>query len=90
MQTIRLCSHSANYAILPGLFTAALGHQHALGDRHRLCRWRRDWLLCGGNHTQGGYQQYATALWVVAIVIILVDYISAQMARSHTERPTAR
>src|SRR5207247_7038384 len=26
----------------------------------------------------GGYQQYATALWVVAIVIILVDYISAK------------
>ena len=27
---------------------------------------------------QHGYQQYATALWVVAIVIILVDYISAR------------
>lgn len=26
----------------------------------------------------GGYQQYATALWVVAIVIVLVDYISAK------------
>ena len=26
----------------------------------------------------GGYQQYATALWVVAVVIILVDYISAK------------
>lgn len=26
----------------------------------------------------GGYQQYATALWVVAIVIILVDWISAR------------
>src|SRR5258706_3456123 len=26
----------------------------------------------------GGYQQYATALWLVAIVIILVDYISAK------------
>ena len=25
----------------------------------------------------GGYQQYATALWAVAIVIIIVDYISA-------------
>ncbi len=25
----------------------------------------------------GGYQQYATALWAVAVVIILVDYISA-------------
>jgi phosphonate ABC transporter permease subunit PhnE len=27
----------------------------------------------------GGYQQYATALWAVAVVIILVDYISAKM-----------
>jgi phosphonate ABC transporter permease subunit PhnE len=27
----------------------------------------------------GGYQQYATALWAVAIVIILVDYISAKL-----------
>ena len=26
----------------------------------------------------GGYQQYATALWVVAIVIVLVDYISSR------------
>src|SRR6185369_17893541 len=26
----------------------------------------------------GGYQQYATALWVVVIVIVLVDYISAR------------
>jgi phosphonate transport system permease protein len=28
---------------------------------------------------QGAYQQYATALWAVAIVIILVDYISAKL-----------
>lgn len=27
----------------------------------------------------GGYQLYATALWAVAVVIILVDYISAKM-----------
>ena len=26
----------------------------------------------------GGYQQYATALWVVAVVIVLVDYMSAK------------
>lgn len=31
---------------------------------------------------QGGYQQYATALWVVATVIILVDYISARWRES--------
>jgi phosphonate transport system permease protein len=30
----------------------------------------------------GGYQQYATALWVVAIVIILVDYISEKWRSS--------
>ena len=26
----------------------------------------------------GGYQQYATALWVVAVVIVLVDYLSSR------------
>jgi phosphonate transport system permease protein len=30
----------------------------------------------------GGYQQYATALWAVAVVIILVDYISARWRES--------
>ena len=30
----------------------------------------------------GGYQQYATALWAVAIVIILVDYVSAHWRES--------
>ena len=48
---------------------------------------------------QGGYQQYATALWVVAIVIILVDYISArwreailrdQPQSDETQRQSAR
>src|SRR5574340_1578618 len=27
----------------------------------------------------GGYQQYATALWAVAIVIVIVDYVSERM-----------
>lgn len=45
----------------------------------------------------GGYQQYATALWMVVIVIILVDYISArwreailrdQPIQVETKRPT--
>ena len=27
---------------------------------------------------QGGYQQYATALWAVVVVIVIVDYISAK------------
>jgi phosphonate transport system permease protein len=30
----------------------------------------------------GGYQQYATALWAVAVVIILVDYVSARWRAS--------
>ncbi len=30
----------------------------------------------------GGYQQYATALWAVVIVIVLVDYISAKWRES--------
>ena len=31
---------------------------------------------------QGGYQQYATALWAVVIVIVLVDYISGKWRES--------
>ena len=46
----------------------------------------------------GGYQQYATALWAVAVVIILVDYISARwrenilrdQPRQETVRPWPR
>jgi len=47
----------------------------------------------------GAYQQYATALWAVAIVIILVDYISAkwrenilkdQPAKETEKRPTLK
>jgi phosphonate ABC transporter permease subunit PhnE len=47
----------------------------------------------------GGYQQYATALWAVAVVIIIVDYISErwrenilkdQPQRDKTRRSTAR
>jgi phosphonate transport system permease protein len=44
---------------------------------------------------QGGYQEYATALWMVVIVIMLVDYISARwreailrdQPRTTNERP---
>ena len=39
----------------------------------------------------GGYRQYAAALWAVAVVIILVDYISARWRASILEdkpRPT--
>ncbi len=31
---------------------------------------------------QGGYQQYGAALWTVAVVIILVDYVSARWRES--------
>jgi phosphonate ABC transporter permease subunit PhnE len=38
----------------------------------------------------GGYQQYATALWAVAVVIILVDFISAKwrenLAKDQTQQ----
>ena len=33
----------------------------------------------------GGYQQYATALWAVAVVIIIVDYVSAKWRESLLE-----
>lgn len=40
---------------------------------------------------QGAYQQYATALWVVAIVIVLVDWISTRWrARILEDQPLAK
>ena len=36
----------------------------------------------------GAYQQYATALWAIAVVIIIVDYHQRPLARKHPERPT--
>ena len=37
----------------------------------------------------GGYQQYATALWAVAVVIVIVDWVSARWRESLTAEETA-
>ena len=73
------------YAVLPQLVPSFLAYS--------LLRWDINMrsatvigLVAGGGigffvvetTRMGGYQQYATALWVVAIVIIIVDYISSR------------
>jgi phosphonate ABC transporter permease subunit PhnE len=73
------------YAVLPQLIPSFLAYS--------LLRWDINMrsatvigLVAGGGigffvvetTRMGGYQQYATALWVVAIVIIIVDYISSR------------
>jgi phosphonate transport system permease protein len=78
IQTIR-------YAVLPQILPSFLAYS--------LLRWDINMrsatvigLVAGGGigffvvetTRMGGYQQYATALWVVAIVIIIVDYISSR------------
>ena len=40
-----LCSHPANCAIIPVLFSPALGYQYALRDSHRFCSRRRHRLF---------------------------------------------
>jgi phosphonate ABC transporter permease subunit PhnE len=42
------------------------------------------------NVRMGGYQQYATALWAVVIVIILVDYVSEKWRESILKDQTAK
>jgi len=42
------------------------------------------------NVRMGGYQQYATALWAVVIVIVLVDYISEKWRESILKDQTAQ
>jgi phosphonate ABC transporter permease subunit PhnE len=42
------------------------------------------------NVRMGGYQQYATALWAVVIVIILVDYISEKWRENILKDQTAK
>ena len=45
IQTIRYASHSASYAIIPVLFSPALGYQYALRHSYRFCGRRWHWLF---------------------------------------------
>jgi ABC-type phosphate/phosphonate transport system permease subunit len=48
-----LCHHPANRAILPGIFTLALGYQYAFRDSHRICGRRRHRLFCSRKCSYG-------------------------------------
>jgi phosphonate transport system permease protein len=78
LQTIR-------YAVLPQVVPSFLAYSLLRWDINMRSATIVGFVAGGGigffvveTTRMGGYQQYATALWVVAIVIILVDYISAK------------
>jgi phosphonate transport system permease protein len=78
IQTIR-------YAVIPQIVPSFLAYSLLRWDINMRSATVVGFVAGGGigffvveTTRMGGYQQYATALWVVAIVIILVDYISAK------------
>jgi phosphonate ABC transporter permease subunit PhnE len=78
LQTIR-------YAIIPQIMPSFLAYSLLRWDINMRSATVIGFVAGGGigffvieTTRMGGYQQYAAALWVVAIVIILVDYISAR------------
>ncbi len=78
IQTIR-------YAVIPQIVPSFLAYSLLRWDINMRSATVIGFVAGGGigffvveTTRMGGYQQYATALWVVAIVIILVDYISAK------------
>jgi phosphonate transport system permease protein len=78
IQTIR-------YAVLPQILPSFLAYSLLRWDINLRSATVIGFVAGGGivffvveTTRQGGYQQYASALWVVAIVIILVDYISSR------------
>ena len=82
IQTIR-------YAILPQITPSFLAYSLLRWDINMRSATVIGFVAGGGigffvveTVRMGGYQQYATALWAVVIVIVLVDYISAKWRES--------
>jgi phosphonate transport system permease protein len=82
IQTIR-------YAIIPQIIPSFLAYSLLRWDINMRSATVIGFVAGGGigffvieTTRMGGYQQYATALWVVAVVIVLVDYISARWRAS--------
>ncbi len=78
IQTIR-------YAVIPQIIPSFLAYALLRWDINMRSATIIGFVAGGGigffvieTTRMGGYQQYATALWAVVIVIILVDYISAK------------
>ncbi|HLO13365.1 MAG TPA: phosphonate ABC transporter, permease protein PhnE, partial [Anaerolineales bacterium] len=76
---------SIRYAVIPQVVPSFLAYSLLRWDINMRSATIIGFVAGGGigffvveTTRMGGYQQYATALWVVAIVIILVDYISAK------------
>jgi phosphonate ABC transporter permease subunit PhnE len=72
------------YAVIPQIIPSFLGYTLLRWDINMRSATVVGFVAGGGIGffvveaiQMGGYQQYGAALWVVAIVIILVDYISA-------------
>jgi phosphonate ABC transporter permease subunit PhnE len=73
------------YAIIPQLVPSFLSYSLLRWDINMRSATVIGFVAGGGigffvieNVRMGGYQQYATALWAVVVVIVLVDYISGK------------
>ena len=82
IQTIR-------YAVIPQIVPSFLSFSLLRWDINMRSATVIGFVAGGGigffvieNVRMGGYQQYATALWAVVVVIILVDYISGKWRES--------
>ena len=91
IQTIR-------YAVIPQLIPSFLSYSLLRWDINMRSATVIGFVAGGGigffvveTMRMGAYQQYATALWAVAVVIILVDYVSARWRASILEdQPPSR
>ena len=82
IQTIR-------YAVIPQIIPSFLSYSLLRWDINMRSATVIGFVAGGGigffvieTVRMGGYQQYATALWAVAVVIILVDYVSERWRSS--------
>ena len=81
--TLQVIRYGVIPQIIPpflGIYLITLGYQYALCNCCWFCCRRWDWYFVLETIRMGAYQQYAAALWAVAVVIIIVDYISSRLA----------
>jgi phosphonate transport system permease protein len=89
-------TQTIGYAVVPQIIPAFLSYALLRWDINMRSATVIGFVAGGGigffvieTVRQGGYQQYATALWLVAIVIITVDFISAKMRERINRDQTA-
>jgi phosphonate ABC transporter permease subunit PhnE len=90
-------TQTIGYAVVPQIIPAFLSYALLRWDINMRSATVIGFVAGGGigffvieTVRQGGYQQYATALWLVAIVIIIVDFISAKMRERITRDQPAQ